>query len=133
MFWPVQALFPIVTGPDVIQSITGWKPRKTQGADEKANVAPRLFVLAAEFDVLCTPSILLDAAKRYRTAFLDCLRLRKLDGVSEHTIYPGNNEENGEHDGVKFEVVRGVAHHLQNHIEWEKGAEAVLDWVEELD
>lgn len=133
MLWPVQALTPIVTGPDVIQSITGWKPRQQkQGAEKKTSVAPRLFVLAAEFDVLCTPSILRDAAYRYRTAFQDSVRLRKLDGISEHTGH-AEDDKSEESNGVRFEIVKGVAHHLQNHVEWGKGAEVVLDWVEELD
>ncbi|KAF5847456.1 hypothetical protein GGP41_000220 [Bipolaris sorokiniana] len=134
MLWPMQALFPIVTGPDVIQSIIGWKPKQPakSNADKKASVVSRLFVLAAEFDVLCTPSVLLDAAKRYRTAFIDCVRRKKLDGMSEDFIDTAS-DESAECNGVKFEIVKGVAHHLQNHVEWEKGAEALLDWVKELD
>ncbi|EUC43656.1 hypothetical protein COCMIDRAFT_100324, partial [Bipolaris oryzae ATCC 44560] len=134
MLWPIQALFPIVTGPDVIQSIDGWKPKQpgTSVVGKKAGVVSRLFVLAAEFDVLCTPSVLLDAAKRYRTAFIDCVRLKKLDGMAEDSI-DAASDENADCNGVKFEIVKGVAHHLQNHVEWEKGAEALLDWVKELD
>lgn len=133
MLWPVQALSPIVTGPDVIQSITGWKPRQPkQVAESESSVAPRLFVLAAEFDILCTPPLLRDAAQRYRAAFLESVRLRKLDGLPEQ-IGHSEDDKSGESNGVKFEVVKGVAHHLQNHVEWEKGAEVVLDWVEEFD
>lgn len=130
----MQALFPIVTGPDVIQSIVGWKPKQPakSGTGKKTGVVSRLFVLAAEFDVLCTPSVLLDAAKRYRTAFLDCVRLKKLDGVSEDSIDTAI-DESADCNGVKFEIVKGVAHHLQNHVDWEKGAEALLDWVRDLD
>lgn len=75
---------------------------------------------------------MLDAAKRYRTAFLDCVRLKKLDGVSEDSVDTAS-DESADCNGVKFEIVKGVAHHLQNHVEWEKGAEVLLDWVKEID
>lgn len=132
MCWPMQALLPIVTGPDVIQSIIGWKLRQsTQGATPKPSIAPRLLVVAAELDVLCTQPVLRNAAKRYRAAFLASLRLNKLDGVSEHAVHLGHDDSE-EANGVRFEIVKGVAHHVQNHVEWEKGAKVVLDWVQEL-
>jgi hypothetical protein len=130
MCWPMQALFPIVTGPDVLQSITGWKPRKLEREDGRATgIAPRLLVLAAEFDVLCTPAILLDAARRYRVAFHQCVRSGKLDGVSEHDARV-EYDQSDDWDGVTFRVVKGLGHHLQNHVEWEKGAEVLLEWTE---
>lgn len=127
MCWPMQALSPFVTGPDVIQQITGWTTRKSSSS-KSGGIAPRFLVLAAEHDVLCKPHILLDAAKRYRAAFRHCLRVRKLDGVSEQ------DARSQDEDGVAFTEVKGVAHHLQNHEdgEWQKGAAAVLEWAEEL-
>jgi hypothetical protein len=135
MCWPMQALSPFVTGPDVITRITGWKPRNVTDSktNEPAGIAPRFLVLAAEHDVLCTPAVMQDAAQRYRTAFHDCVRIGKLDGVSEDDIRVEESENEGEkRDGVAFTVVKGLGHHLQNHVEWEKGAEAVLRWVREL-
>jgi hypothetical protein len=132
MCWPLQGLFPFVTGPDVVQSITGWKPRKPASENGTgAGIAPRLLVLAAELDVLCTPSVLFDVAKRYRSAFHFCLGAGKLDGVKEHDTR-AEDDESEEWDGVTFKVVRGVAHHLQNHVRWERGAEEVLKWAENL-
>ena len=132
MCWPMQALFPIVTGPDVIQSISGWKPRKPVGEDRHATgIAPRLLVLAAELDVLCTPAVLFDAAKRYRTAFHFCVRVGKLDGVSDFDARV-EDDESDDWDGVTFKAVEGLGHHLQNHFEWGKGAEVLLEWTESL-
>jgi hypothetical protein len=132
MCWPIQGLRPFVTGPDVVQSITGWKPRKLASEDgSKAGIAPRLLVLAAELDVLCTPAILLDAAKRYRAAFHHYIRVGKLDGVSKCDVCV-EDEENDDWDGVAFKVVKGVGHHLQNHLEWERAADEVLKWIEDL-
>lgn len=129
----MQALSPFVTGPDVVSRIEGWKPRSSADADEGAGIAPRMLVLAAEHDVLCTPTVLEDAAKRYRNAFQHCVRVGKLDGVSEDDLRAEKENGEGEHrDGVTFTVVKGVGHHLQNHVEWEKGAEALLRWTEQL-
>jgi pimeloyl-ACP methyl ester carboxylesterase len=127
MCWPMQALSPFVTGPDVVQQIIGWTSREGESTKEAlACITPRFLVLAAEQDVLCTPPVLLDAAKRYRAAFRLCLRTGRLDGVSEEDV------ESVVEDGVAFMEVKGVAHHLQNHVEWEKGAKAVLQWAEKL-
>jgi hypothetical protein len=135
MCWPMQALSPFVTGPDVVTRITGWKPRNGPDSkvDESAGIAPRFLVLAAEHDVLCTPAVMEDAAQRYRAAFHNCVRTGKLDGVSEDDFRVEERDNEGEgRDGVAFTVVKGLGHHLQNHVEWEKGAEVVLRWVREL-
>jgi|TARA_R110002003_G_scaffold595_9_gene20783 hypothetical protein len=135
MLWPVQALSPFITGPDVLSRITGWTSRKPIGtmANGPAGITPRLLVLAAEHDVLCTPPVLEDAARRYRAAFHHCVRAGKLDGVSEHEARAEKSDEEGEdRDGVAFTVVGGLAHHLQNHENWERGAQALLRWTEKL-
>lgn len=124
MLWPLQGLLRFVTGPDVLSSITGW-------AAGTAGVRQRLLVLAAEHDVLCTPKLLLDAAKRYRSAFRDLVGKGGLEGVSEKDLRPETEQEEN-WDGVRYRVVKGLGHHLQNHVEWERGAEELLEWVEQL-
>lgn len=132
MCWPMQALPAFVTGPDVVSHITGWKPRKPAiPKAPAAGVAPRLLVLAAEKDVLCTPSVLLDAAKRYRAGFQHCVRVGALSGVEEKDVR-NESTESETWDGVDFKLVKGLGHHLQNHVEWERGAEEVLRWTENL-
>ncbi|CAN9287824.1 unnamed protein product [Alternaria alternata] len=132
MGWPMQALFPFVTGPDVLKSITGWKLQHSTNEDGSGTtVMPRFLVLAAELDVLCTPSVLLDAAKRYRAALRDCVKSGKLDDISKYDVRVMENGDE-ERGGVVFKVVKGLAHHLQNHIEWERGAEEVWAWIESL-
>ncbi|KAH7089146.1 Alpha/Beta hydrolase protein [Paraphoma chrysanthemicola] len=134
MCWPMQALSPFVTGPDVLSRITGWSPRGSSGkTNSPAGITPRLLVVAAEHDVLCTPPVLEDAAKRYRVAFHHCVRIGKLDGVSESDARLDANEQEGEdRDGVAYVVVKGIAHHLQNHENWQSGAEVLLRWTEKL-
>jgi pimeloyl-ACP methyl ester carboxylesterase len=121
MLWPMQALFRFVTGPDVISSIVGW----TSGA---AGLRSRFLVLAAEYDVLCTPAILEDAAERYRRGFRELVKRGKIDGLREEDLIK-QDERGGDCDGVRFRVVKGLGHHLQNHVEWERGAEEILSWV----
>lgn len=127
MLWPMQALFRFVTGPDVICSID-WTARRSAGRE--SGVRPHFLILAGELDVLCTPTILNDAAVRYRDAFRQCVKVGKLDGVSEEDLHDGSDKE--EEDGVRFRVVKGLGHHLQNHVEWERGAEEILMWAKEL-
>jgi hypothetical protein len=122
----MQALRPFVTGPDVVQSIAGWKPRKPASEDELgAGIMPRFLVLAAELDIICTPAVLLDAAKRYRAAFHYCVKVGTLDGVSEFDAHV-EDDESEDWNGVTFKVVNGVGHHLQNHPEWERTASQLL-------
>jgi hypothetical protein len=125
MLWPVQGLFKFVTGPDVLASITGWTT-KTGNRTSGVGVSQNVLVLAAEHDVLCTPALLRDAAARYRHAFMQLVRKGKVDGVTE------GNLEGSEDGGVVLEIVRGVGHHLQNHVECERGAGALLRWMEQL-
>jgi hypothetical protein len=90
-----------------------------------------MLVVAAEMDVLCKPAVLRDAAERYRAAFSHCLRLGMLADLKDQNV-DRTDAAHQKWDGVAFEVVNGVGHHLQNHVEWEKGAEVVLKWAETL-
>lgn len=135
MCWPLQALNAFVTGPDVLQRITGWSyvhrslNQGTTSTLPASGVTPRLFVLAAQHDVLCRPATLLNTARHYRNAFRQCLEMRKWQGVSSETLALADDDSR---DGVRFKVVKGVAHHLQNHVEWERGSEELLKWTELL-
>jgi hypothetical protein len=140
MLWPLQCLFKFVTGPDVLQNILGWNSTSPGSASSSASKtvsgpAARLFVVAAEHDVLCTPSICRDVALRYRAAFRE-LRHTQLSGRSPSSglnedkvgISPSNDDE----DGIRFRIVRGLGHHLQNHVEWKRGAVEIESWIQNL-
>lgn len=125
----MQALSRFVTGPDVLSSITGWGIRVTIASEksdaESSTLKQGLFVLAAEKDVLCTPAILDDAAQRYRESLRNLVS--RGDDLHREKIVKAAPE-----GGVRFRVVKGLAHHLQNHEEWERGAEEVQQWLEQL-
>lgn len=129
MLWPMQCLFRFVTGSDVISSIVNWTVRGSSDFGRPTAIIPRFLVLAGEQDVLCTPSILKDATERYNASFHHCLRLGKLHGLSESDI---TSEKSEEWRGVTFKVAKGLGHHLQNHVDWERGAEEILGWAEHL-
>lgn len=128
LLWPMQALNAFVTGPDVLTSITGWEGRKytrlPSTNDEELSVSQRLFIIAAEKDVLCTPAILEDAAQRYKRAYQEM--------TSNSEWKAPRKEQEHEDTGVRFTVVKGVAHHMQNHEEWASGSAEVLKWLEQL-
>jgi hypothetical protein len=44
----------------------------------------------------------------------------------------GTEQAKNDRDGVRFCVVSGLGHHLQNHVEWQKGAAEIEDWVKML-
>lgn len=129
MLWPMQALFRFVTGPDVIRSIVGWAPKNASGSGTSIGLTARFLVLAGEQDVLCTPTILKDAAERYGAAVRQCAKMGRLNGISESDI---KSEDVDEGSGVAFKVAKGLGHHLQNHVKWERSAEHILKWVEQL-
>lgn len=136
--WPLQGLIPFVNARNVVSSIMGWRLRSASASGISTPMATprirsRLLVIAGEHDVLCTPSVLQDAAMRYRAAFRQMLQEGKLDGLDTagERGHTANEHEDGD-EGVSFRVIKGVAHHIQNHVEWQKGAEEILQWAEQL-
>ncbi|KAF2703665.1 alpha/beta-hydrolase [Pleomassaria siparia CBS 279.74] len=134
MLWLMQTLFCVVIGGDVLSSITGWGSRKAIPASKtrgSKGIPGRLLVLAAERDVLCRPDILLGVAQRYCAAFSDLVREGKIEGVSEVDLR-AEKEQGVVWDGVGFQVVKGLGHHLQNHEDWEAGADVIWRWLRRL-
>lgn len=125
--WPLQGLFPFVNAQNVIASITGWRRRSdlmsgTTTSSTTSTEGSRFLVIAGEHDVLCTPVVLEDAANRYRKAFQQVLERGKLDEARNAA----------RDDGVRFMVIPGVAHHIQNHAEWQRGADEILNWLQQF-
>lgn len=128
----MQCVSRFITGPDVLSSIVGWKDSESGSEHSKrTGMTSRLLVLAAEKDVLCTPAILQDTAQRYRAAFKDMVKTHKIDGPPDPTL-DADSKDSSDSCGVRFRVVEGLGHHLQNHVEWEKGAEVVMEWYAQL-
>lgn len=140
MLWPLQCLFRFVSGPDVLKSILGWDGK----GDESKSSVSRLFVLAAEHDVLCTPAISRDAALWYRAVNWELGRAQpsRSSAFGKETVgkegerYGQGKEDTvlrkSDEDGVRFCVIPGLGHHLQNHVEWEMGAREIEEWVRAL-
>lgn len=67
----------------------------------------RVLVMAGEQDKLMTPDVTRQTAAFYKVAMPDG-------------------------KGVRLEFVEGAGHHLQNDVQWEDGAERLLQWYKQL-
>lgn len=114
----------------MLESILGWRRTRTETADE-GFVTERLLVLAGEKDVVCKPSLLFDAARRYQAAFRKSFLGGKIEGL-DRTAIEKEHETGVGGSGVQYSVALGVGHHMQNEAEWERGAEKILRWVQRL-
>lgn len=76
-----------------------------------ANIKPGegdcVLVMAGEQDKLMTPDVTRNTAAFYKAA-----------------LSAGK--------GVRMELVEGAGHHLQNDVQWEDGAQRLLDWYRQL-
>lgn len=138
LWWPLQMILPVGKPVDILRGIVGSKvqPRTRKGREDydgnsnhRGTVKQCLFVIAAEHDVLCRPKLMRDMAQKYRRGLADLvgsqdekLRMRLADP----------DVEPEEWEGVRFRVVKGVGHHLQNEVEWERGIEEIELWLDEF-
>ncbi|KAF2204404.1 alpha/beta-hydrolase [Delitschia confertaspora ATCC 74209] len=150
LLWPIQMIPPVATGIDILRGITGWgwqtgKLSSSSAASSENNFVgnrdvgdrPKsaqksefneyLFILAAERDVLCHPPILYSMMQKYQGALADF--------VQEDSALPAKNGGGSScgDGGVRFRIVPGVAHHLQNDVEWQRGAQEILEWLRGLE
>ena len=117
LMWPFQMIMPVGRAADILKGVSGWWEKGKGGAKTC------LLVVAGEKDVLCRPRILEALAGWYRGALKE--------GYPSSSANRDAAEREAE-EGVRFRVVKGVAHHMQNEVEWEKGAEEILRWLKEL-
>ncbi|KAF1993231.1 alpha/beta-hydrolase [Amniculicola lignicola CBS 123094] len=139
MLWPLQMMPSFVDAPTLLSQITGWTkpssstpsspPSLSSSAHQK--ITPAMLILAASADILCPPSLLFSACQQYRSGFWDAVHRKKIAGVSEEDLRAGT-EMGSEGEWIRFVVVQGLAHHLMNESEWERGAEEICGWVRML-
>lgn len=118
--WPIGMMFKgYVSVPKIIESIVGW------GTSE------RIFILSAENDALMSVKQMRGAAEHYRVGVADLVKEKKLEAKTGDLVL---NEKTTENDGngVRFRIVPGAGHHVQNDIQWEDGAKAVVEFYEQL-
>ncbi|KAF4564538.1 hypothetical protein EYR40_010704 [Pleurotus pulmonarius] len=113
--WPLgMMLGRLVDVRNVVKRISGWESRGCS-----------LMVLAAEKDRLMSIKQMKGAAEHYRGGLMDLIRTKKLDSVE-------SGDPEGDVSGVRFRVVAGAGHHLQNDIQWHEGACEVVGFYEQL-
>ena len=106
----------------VLQQISHW-----------GGAGQRVMVLAGGEDKIMTAPQMQRLAGFYRTAFASLVGQKKLDAeVSEPKSIPGEGDENTAGHGVRYCVVPGAGHHLQNDVMWEVGAQKLLEFYKQL-
>jgi pimeloyl-ACP methyl ester carboxylesterase len=132
--WPLQMLPPVGKAVNILRSITGWRTGAVKESDGSRPghtlVNDCLFVLAAEHDVLCRPPILRAMAQKYRQGLADLIAPADPEIQAELTDPDADPKD---WEGVRFRIVKGVAHHMQNEVEWERGAEGIAIWLDGLE
>jgi pimeloyl-ACP methyl ester carboxylesterase len=122
LLWPLSMLLPFVNTKRVIQGVLGWGGGVPQ---------QRVMIVAGGRDVLMgtwqMERMAKDYVRAYRASFNQAALRAELAG----------RENNGESvlmtgDGVRFVVVNGAGHHVQNDIQWEEGARQILAFLEQL-
>lgn len=113
--WPLgMMLGRLVDVRNVVKRISGWKPRSC-----------RIMILAAEKDRLMSIKQMRGAAEHYRGGVVDLIKAKKLDSESSGLL--GDDAS-----GIRFRVVAGAGHHLQNDLQWHDGAREVVEFYEQL-
>ncbi|KAK3314696.1 Alpha/Beta hydrolase protein [Apodospora peruviana] len=119
--WPLGMGYPFVSATKVLQQIMS----RERGES--------IMVLCGGGDKIMTRSVMEKLAGFYRGAYAKLVGQKKVDG--ETTKVEGIEGEGGEDtagQGVRFCVVSGAAHHLQNDVQWEIGARKLLEFYEKL-
>ena len=108
MWWPLYMMRSFVSFPRIGQNITGW------------NRGCRICVVAGTQDKLMGVVLMEKLAGCFRTAV-------KKNVVNKKIEIPEDVEE-----GVKFVIVKGAGHHLQNNLFWEDSTRQLLEFLEAL-
>lgn len=122
--WPFSMMKPFAHADKVMTSVSGW------GGADGPN---RVLVLTGDEDKLMTKSIMESLASKYRDAFRHLVVSKKLEAkVDDVKPLDGKGVEDTEGEGVRLAWVPGAAHHLQNDVTWEVGAQKLLDFYLQL-
>ncbi|KAK4152892.1 Alpha/Beta hydrolase protein [Chaetomidium leptoderma] len=92
-----------------------------------------ILVLNGELDKIMTLPIMEDLASMYRTGYSSMVRQGRFQGEDAEVVpmQGEGNRDNAGH-GVRFAVVPGAGHHLQNDVTWKVGAQKLLAFYEQL-
>ncbi|KAI9848095.1 MAG: hypothetical protein M1837_001197 [Sclerophora amabilis] len=123
--WPIGMLRPFINVRRVLAGISGW------------DSGERIMVVAGGLDRICSVPLMRRMAQQYRTAVGDLVKEKKIDetegavGDAEEAPVEKCTESRGA--GVRFTIVEGAGHHVQNDLQRDDGARRILDFVKQLD
>jgi hypothetical protein len=119
--WVMGMMRPFAKPEAILEQIDGW------GSGEK------LLVMSGTGDTLMTVPIMLRLAEFYRSAFSSLVRTAKVQvKIEEEEALDGQDGQDVKGRGVRFCLVTGAGHHLQNDVMWEVGAKKLLAFYEQL-
>ncbi|KAF9457200.1 Alpha/Beta hydrolase protein [Collybia nuda] len=115
LLWPLGMMVPFINTGSVLKNILGWSPM----------LKDRLFVMAGSEDTLMGTTLMCRMAQHYRKAFRVLVK-RKILRVDPDAAEPPSC------DGVRFGVIEGAGHHMQNDLQWQESAHQLLAFIEQL-
>jgi pimeloyl-ACP methyl ester carboxylesterase len=95
----------------------------------------RILILVGELDVFMDVRTMHRLAKRYREAVRHSIGENEEGRVSSFEGHEVDGEQaymEDRGDGVRMVVVKGAGHHVQNDLQWEVGAQRVVDFLQQL-
>jgi pimeloyl-ACP methyl ester carboxylesterase len=122
--WAIGMIRKFVDFRRVVQrGVDGWGGDKLDGE--------RILIMAGELDILMDSRMIHRLAKHYRKAVRGSVdeKVDRVTGDVERS-QEAYTEDRG--DGVRMVVVKGAGHHVQNDLQWEVGAQRVVDFLQQL-
>jgi hypothetical protein len=122
-WWPLTMARSFASFPRILMQIHGW------GRDNSS----RVLVLGGECDKLVMLPVMKKLADAFRGTYCRLVKEKKIDaGKVSAGPLAGAGGEDTQADGVRFCVVPGAGHHMQNDIGWEVGAQKLLEFYQQL-
>ena len=120
-------MLPFINTRKVLQGILGWGGRLTVGHQ-------RVMVLAGGQDTLMRPSLMARTADGYVRAYRNSINKAMLKSKLCKDVEKDDSRKSflTTADGVRFVIVDGAGHHLQNDLQWEEGAKQILSFINQL-
>lgn len=129
--WPISMMRPFVDPVRLLRRLF----RRASGDDGGGSSSQRILVMSGEGDRLMTPPVMRHLAATYRAAFVGQVMTKKIEaGRDAAAVVPLAGEGNLDNAGqaVRFCIVPGAGHHLQNDVQWEVGARKLLEFYRQL-
>jgi len=119
LLWPFGMFLRFVNVKNIIPQILGW------------GTGSRVLFLNAEKDALIGIHHSTRAIDVYRTSVSQLGKEKKVEAeVDNVKLDEATGESEG--NGVMFRIVKGAGHHVQNDLQWEDGAQKLLEFYEQL-